>query len=163
MKILKFLGALAATVILTGCGGRAFIVEPAGDSQFRDRAIEKTDGEVTVRAAVLNPEETERVFGLSLYDQGIQPIWIEVVNGTNERIRYAPVGTDPEYFSPLEVSYKNRSGYSDEARDEMDRLLIYAGNGQARWARRNCRISNERGIGRRGHRYLIFFVTGKLA
>ena len=37
------------------------------------------------------------------------------------QIRYAPVGTDRFYFSPLEVAYKNRGGFSDEARAEMER------------------------------------------
>jgi hypothetical protein len=31
------------------------------------------------------------------------------------------VGTDRFYFSPLEVAYKNRGGFSDEARAEMER------------------------------------------
>ena len=73
-----------------------------------------------VAAAVPSAEETQAIFGLPLYDQGVQPVWLEIENDGLTRMRYAPTGTDPEYFSPLEVSYKNRKGFSATARSEMD-------------------------------------------
>ena len=67
------------------------------------------------------PEETKALFDLPLYDRGIQPVWLEVSNGTDAQIRYAPVGTDREYFAPLEVSYVHRSGLSKEGLAAMNR------------------------------------------
>jgi hypothetical protein len=110
---------LACSVLLAGCGGRAYLYEPVENVDIRSHSETQSEGPVRVSAAVLGREETETIFGLSLYDQGIQPVWLEIENNSAIQIRYAPVGTDRFYFSPLEVAYKNRSGYSDEARAQM--------------------------------------------
>lgn len=112
---------LACILLLTGCGGRAYLYESVDDVDFRSHSESQSDGRVTVSASVLGRKETADVFGLSLYDKGIQPVWLEVENKSADQIRYAPVGTDRFYFSPLEVAYSNRSGFSDEARSEMER------------------------------------------
>ena len=97
--------------------------EPVPLDDFRARAETQVDGPISVTAAVPGREETTAIFGIDLYSQGIQPVWLEVENSANEQIRYALVSTDRFYFSPLEVAYKNRSGFSDEAQVEMQRLL----------------------------------------
>jgi hypothetical protein len=76
-----------------------------------------------VRAAVPGPEETRALFDLPLYDSGIQPVWLEVRNGTDSRIRYAPVGTDRDYFSPQEVAYVHRAGFSKQGKIDMNRYF----------------------------------------
>jgi hypothetical protein len=106
---------------LAGCGGRAYVLDPADLSALYERAEARTDGPIRVSAAVPGRKETEAIFGIDLYDQGIQPVWLEIQNSGTEQVRYAMVSTDPVYFSPLEVAYKNRGGYSDEARAEMER------------------------------------------
>jgi len=108
------------SLLLAGCGGRAYVYQSVDDVDFRSHSETQSEGPVRVSASVLGREETENVFGLSLYDQGIQPVWFEVENKSADQIRYAPVGTDRFYFSPLEVAYKNRGGFSDEARAEME-------------------------------------------
>jgi hypothetical protein len=60
------------------------------------------------------------LFDLPLYEDGIQPVWLEVHNGTETQIRYAPVGTDRDYFSPLEVAYVHREGFSKEGKSRMN-------------------------------------------
>jgi hypothetical protein len=133
-----FIACVFCCVFSAGCGGRAYIYESVDDVGFRNHSETQSEGPVRVSASVLGREETERIFGLSLYDQGIQPVWLEVENKSAIQIRYAPVGTDRFYFSPLEVAYKNRSGYSDEARDEMARrfhklsMPRYIGAGETR-------------------------------
>jgi len=120
-RILR-LGALSVcSILIVGCGGRAYIHQSVDDVDFRSHSETQSEGLVRVSASVLGREETANIFGLSLYDQGIQPVWIEVENKSAVQIRYAPVGTDRFYFSPLEVAYKNRGGFSDEARAEMER------------------------------------------
>lgn len=108
-------------LLLAGCGGRAYMYQSVDDVDFRSHSETQSEGPVRVSASVLGREETENIFGLSLYDQGIQPVWLEVENKSAVQIRYAPVGTDRFYFSPFEVAYKNRGGFSDEARAEMER------------------------------------------
>jgi len=107
--------------MLAGCGGGAFLHESLDSTDVRDRAESQSGGPVRVSAAVPGREETEAIFGIALYDQGIQPVWLEIENTGSEQIRYAPVSTDRLYFSPFEVAYKNRGGYSDEARVAMER------------------------------------------
>jgi len=108
-------------VLLTGCGGRAYVYKSVDDVDFRSHAESQSEGGVRVTASVLGREEAAEVFGLSLYEQGIQPVWLEVENGSATLIRYAPVGTDRFYFSPYEVAYRNRSRFSDEGRLAMER------------------------------------------
>jgi hypothetical protein len=109
------------SAFLAGCGGRAYVHEPVDLTGLHGRAETQTDGPIRVSAAVPGREETAALFGIDLYEQGIQPVWLEVENSGAEQVRYAMVSTDPVYFSPLEVAYKNRGGYSDEARAQMER------------------------------------------
>jgi len=111
---------IVSSILLAACGGRAYLYQSVDEVNFRSHSETQSEGPVSVTASVLGREETIAVFGLSLYDQGIQPVWLEVENRASIQIRYAPVGTDRFYFSPLEVAYKNRGGYSDEARTEME-------------------------------------------
>ena len=60
---------------------------------FRDRAQTQASGAISVSAAVPGAEETRALFDIPLYDSGIQPIWLQVENRTNDWVRYAPVGT----------------------------------------------------------------------
>jgi hypothetical protein len=112
---------LVFAALLAGCGGRAYLYEPVDSGRFLTAAETQSDGPIRVTASVPGREDTERIFGIDLYDQGIQPVWLQVENGGETLARYAPVSTDPEYFAPLEVSYMNRRGYSDDARKAMDK------------------------------------------
>ena len=115
------LGALLCSALLSGCGGKAYQHGDPAAMDFRARAEAQSDGAIHVSAAVLGVDETHHLFGLDLYEQGIQPVWLKIENRGEKHARYALVSTDPFYFSPLEVAYKNRGGYSDEARAAMER------------------------------------------
>jgi hypothetical protein len=126
MKIihhLLLLAVIASATVSGGCVGRAYVYEPLDSASLRDRAESQVNGTIRVSAAVTGREETEALFGIDLYDQGIQPIWLEIENAGDTSVRYAPVGTDPYYFSPLEVAYKNRSGFSNEGRSDLERRV----------------------------------------
>jgi hypothetical protein len=90
---------------------------------FQDRAETQASGPIEVTAAVPGPEETRALFDLPLYDSGIQPVWLEVRNGSDDWIRYAPVSTDREYFSGQEVAYVHRGGFSGEGRKKMNHYI----------------------------------------
>ena len=75
---------------------------PEGDWEARISSQEK-DG-IKVSAAVPSAKESQEIFGKSLYEKGIQPVWLEVSNNRETRVSFLPVGLDPQYFSPLEVA-----------------------------------------------------------
>jgi len=114
---------VACAWLLPACATKTWQHDAIDSVPFKDRAQTTVEGDLRVTAAVPGEAETETIFGLPLYKRGIQPVWLEIENRSSFPIRYAPVGTDRNYFSPLEVSYVHRSGYSDEAREQMDRFF----------------------------------------
>ena len=73
------------------------------EQPFMSRAEVRQQGAVTVRAAVLTDDESERYFGASLADHGIQVVWLSVDNASDLWLRFLPIVTDPNYFSAPEV------------------------------------------------------------
>jgi hypothetical protein len=100
---------------------------PIEEVPFRDRAQTQNENNVRVTAAVLSEEESQTVFDLPLYDQGIQPIWLEIENKDEENIWFTPVGLDPDYFAPLEVAYMNRRTFSGKANKKMEEYFYAQG------------------------------------
>ena len=115
--------ALMLGILLTlvsGCASQPYHYGEASAVPVHERAISQTQGGVSISVAVPGKSETGSIFGVPLYQRGIQPVWLEIKNKSTERIRFAPTSLDPNYFSPLEVSYMHRKGFSKEARSEMD-------------------------------------------
>jgi hypothetical protein len=79
--------------------------ESLDDSALRARAVSETLGDVRVSAAVLSSEDSRRMLGADVNATGVQPVWIEVENRTSQVLWYLHSGTDPDYFSPLEVAW----------------------------------------------------------
>src|SRR3984893_2933979 len=73
------------------------------EQSFMSRAEARHQGAVTGRAAVLTDDESQRYFGASLADHGIQAIWLGVDNASESQLEFLPIVTDPEYFSEAEV------------------------------------------------------------
>ncbi|HEX5764710.1 MAG TPA: LssY C-terminal domain-containing protein [Woeseiaceae bacterium] len=113
--------AICLSMALSACGGKAFLAETPESASFLERRMTQQEGPVTVAVAVPDAAETEALTGLPLYDQGIQPVWVEVTNDGPGQVRLSVASIDPEYYSPHEVAWMNRRGYSDEARAGMER------------------------------------------
>jgi len=75
----------------------------SAEQVFMSRAEVRQHGAVTVRAAVLTDDESQRYFGAPLADHGIQAIWLSVDNASESLLEFLPIVTDPEYFSEAEV------------------------------------------------------------
>lgn len=112
-----------SALLLSACATAPYAPAEMDSVPFRDRAQTQVEGPVAVSAAVPGPEETRALFDLPLYDSGIQPVWLEVRNGTDSQIRYAPVSTDREYFAPQEVAYVHRGGFAKEGKKKMNRYF----------------------------------------
>ncbi len=104
--------------VLSGC---ATWTAPTGtgDALLRSRAVTETGRGVEVSATVLGPEDSVRILGSDVTAAGVQPVWIEVRNDTGHMLWLLRAGTDPDYFSPLEVAW---SAHVRLARDTNARI-----------------------------------------
>ena len=75
------------------------------DAALRSRAVTDSRRDVHVSAAVLGASDTQRIFGSDLDEIHVQPVWIEVWNGTSQPLWFLRTGTDPDYYSPREVAW----------------------------------------------------------
>ena len=101
MKTRRWLSSAVVLLSLLAAFSRSGGAGPdlmAGQS-FVSRAEVRQQGAVTVRAAVLTDDESERYFGASLADHGIQAVWLSVDNASDLLLRFLPIVTDPNYFS----------------------------------------------------------------
>lgn len=110
-----------AVMLATGCASRPYQGAPLDRAGFLQRAAVQTQGDLVISAAVPTAAETRALTGLDLYAQGIQPVWLKVENRSDAQARLVLRSVDPEYFSPIEVAYGNRRGYSAEGYAAMER------------------------------------------
>jgi hypothetical protein len=90
---------------------------------FLERTQEQAEKNVRVRVAVPSAQETEALFGLPLYQRGVQPVWLEVENGQEQDVAFMSVGLDPEYFTPIEAA----SLESEYVSEELSRRFLSQG------------------------------------
>ena len=90
------------------------------DSLFRDRAVSQTVKKVKLSATVLSTEDSKMTFGADVNNSGVQPVWIEVENNTEQVLWLLSSGTDPDMFSPLEVAWPFHVSFDDETNMRLD-------------------------------------------
>ena len=117
MRDARRIVAIAAVLgVVMGC--RTFNPTPLDQVPFKDRAESQTKDDVTVSVAVLTAEESKAAFDVKLYKKKIQPVWLEITNGTDDEMLFLPRSIDPDYFSPLEVAQKTSWIWSKRANRE---------------------------------------------
>ena len=116
----SFVIFVTLALLLSACATQSYHYESTSSFPIRDRAKSETKGQITISASVPGEAEAQAIFGIPIYDRGIQPVWLNIENNSEERVRFAPTGVDPDYFSPLEVAYMHRKGYTKEARRQMN-------------------------------------------
>lgn len=96
--------------------------QPSGsdDTDLRERAVTAKLRDVRLSAAVLSSEESRRLLGADVNRSGVQAVWLEVQNRTKNTLWLMRTGTDPDYFSPLEVSWSYHSVLRGTANDSID-------------------------------------------
>ena len=90
------------------------------DTALRARAVTAARQDVYVSAAVLSAEDSRRLFGADVGRLGVQSVWVEVRNQTPERLWLLRPGTDPDYFSPLEVAWSLHSPLAGATNARID-------------------------------------------
>jgi len=125
----RFLGSALCVASLSLCLAGCATWQAPGDfddAGLRARAVTASRQDVRISAAVLSAEDSRRMFGADVDQLGVQSVWVEVQNQTPERLWLLRSGTDPDYFSPLEVAWSLHSLLAGEANaridDHFDRL-----------------------------------------
>jgi len=106
-------------LLLSACATWQVPSDP-GDTPLRSRAITQTKGSVQVSAAVLGSDDSLRMFGTDVTAGGVQPVWVEVRNGSDHFLWLLRTGTDPDYFSPLEVAWSAHVTMGGDTNDRID-------------------------------------------
>jgi hypothetical protein len=106
-----------ALLLLTGACASSFErPAPVDDGPLRARAVTRTGDGIRVSAAVPSVDEARATFGVDLDQRGIQPLWLEIENGSERSFYFLPTGLDPEYFAPLEVAFLYQGPFHDEGK-----------------------------------------------
>lgn len=101
---LTLLTVCALCITLKGCASWQK-PEKVDDTTLRARAVSATAQNVRLSAAVLSADDSQMLFGADINGTGVQPVWIEVENRTPHVLWLLRSGTDPDYFSALEVAW----------------------------------------------------------
>ena len=112
---------VCVVLLLSACATQSYRYDDTLAATVRERASTQTSGDLSVSAAVVGRNEAKAIFGVPVYDRGIQPVWLKIVNNSSDTIRFAPTAIDPDYFAPLEVAYMHRKGLSKKALNQMNR------------------------------------------
>ena len=90
------------------------------DSALRARAVSQTVKGVELSAAVLSTDDSQRIFGANVNEKGVQPVWLEVKNNTEQVLWLLRSGIDPDLFSPLEVAWSFHVSFDNETNASLD-------------------------------------------
>ena len=110
---------LALSLILSGCATWQQ-PETFDVSDLRARAETETVAGVRLSAAVLSSAECRQMFGADVHQSGVQPVWIELANSTEQALWLMRSGTDPDIFSPLEVAWNFHKAFDAETNASID-------------------------------------------
>lgn len=118
---------MGTMLMLHACATWQAPIDTSG-APLRTRAQSQERGNVRLSATVLGAEDSVRMFGTDVTRTGVQPVWLEVRNDSDQFLWLLRSGTDPDYFSPLEVAWSAhvRMGGSTNAQidDLFDRLAF---------------------------------------
>lgn len=108
--------------VLTALGACATWKAPTdtSDAALRSRALTSSKRGVQVSAAVLGAEDSLRLLGTDVTAEQVQPVWIEVRNDTDHPLWLLRSGTDPDYFSTLEVAWSSHVTMGGETNERID-------------------------------------------
>jgi hypothetical protein len=74
------------------------------ERSFLERANTLRERGVETTVAVPSDREGERILGVRLASHGLQAVWLEVANGTEEPLWLDRLQLDPDYYTPLEAA-----------------------------------------------------------
>lgn len=117
LAMLLLLSMLILT--LAGCASWQTPAE-FDDADLRARAESDTVNGVRLKAAVLSSSDSQQIFGVDVNNSGVQPVWIEVKNTTDQVLWLLRSGADPDLFSPLEVAWSFHKSFAGDTNARLD-------------------------------------------
>jgi hypothetical protein len=118
---------LSCLCVLVGCA--FYRPEPLDSVRFLERAKTKSRNGLSVTVAVPSDAESEQLFGVSLAREGIQPVWLEIINHGSADLWFLPLALDPGYFTPLEAANRCRYRFSSAVNAQMRAHFLAAAIG----------------------------------
>ena len=112
--------SLLALALLGVAACATFRPVPLEELSFMERIETEEEGGLRVAVAALSREEAKQAFGVNLQKRGIQPIWLEIENGTDKNFWFMMTGLDPNYFSAHEAAYMNHFRFGGQTNKQMD-------------------------------------------
>jgi hypothetical protein len=103
---------VAALFALFGCASPQ--QSTTSQTDYKSRAVTRTDGGLRVSAASLSAEESDAVYGAPLAKQRIQPVWIEVENREDRAYYLLSPGLDPHFYPASEAAEAMAQGDADK-------------------------------------------------
>ena len=100
---------LAFCLVVSAAGVRAQ-VDYAQVPPPNDRLEVREFDNLVVKVAVPSAEETVALFGVDLYARNIQPVWVEVINNSDQSRFFAPRSVDEDYYTPFETGNRLPGG-----------------------------------------------------
>ena len=125
--------AVAWLMIITGCAGSSYSPIPVEQVPFLERAQTQVKDNVRVTTSVPSAAETRALFGVPLYERGVQPVWLEIENLGDGVMFFLPVGLDPDYFTPIGAASLAQSSGPNLAMEEyffQSGMHVYAHPGE---------------------------------
>ena len=104
--------------------------QPAINLNSLAQARTQSDGLVRITAAVLSAEDSRSVFGVPVYDSGVQPVWLSIENQDHVPYAFLSVSVDQNMFSPLEAAYRNHYRLLFVANERMNAYFLRNAIGQ---------------------------------
>ncbi len=100
---------LAATLLVLLLAWHPSAAEAAEVPPPNDRLHTQSQDVIRVTTGVPSAEETREIFGVSMYRNNVQPVWVQVENLGEVTLWFLPVALDPAYYTPLETASRSFS------------------------------------------------------
>lgn len=112
--------------LLTGCATET--TDPqfgtVSEAPFSlSRIQSQSQNGLNVQIAVPTDPEVSNLFGVPLFDDGIQPIWLRIENTSDNHYWILPIAIDPDYYTVDEAAYAATRDLSDEDRVAVTEAL----------------------------------------
>ena len=111
--------ALLAVLLTAGCA-TVKPPQPLDEIPFMARSQTQERDGFRITVAALSEDEAQHAFGVKLSKKRIQPVWIDIENGTDQPFYLMLSPIDPRYYSAMEAAYLFHKVGNPARNDQLD-------------------------------------------